>query len=129
VQKLLREYGHKVTPARLAVLNIFARSKSPLAAEDVQKKLQLDLVTVYRTLAVFEKSGILIRVNLGKDSAHYELARNHHHHIVCTNCDRVEDFRNEKVEKILASIVRRSSKFIKIREHSLELFGLCSNCV
>ena len=127
MDEILKENGYKITPARLAILEVFAKIKKPLNAEQVYKKLvskNFDQATIYRTLTAFEKSGILKRIDLHKDSAHFELAQEHHHHIVCTNCNKVEDFENKEIEKVLRRIVGKSSKFKSIKEHSLELFGL-----
>lgn len=117
----------------MAILEIFSKSQSPLDAESVYKKLKkmqknINEVTVYRTLSSFTSEGILKRIDLRKNSTYFELIDKHHHHIVCTNCDTVEDFENGEVEKILGKIVTKLSKFKRIREHSLELFGLCVKC-
>jgi len=136
MREILKERGYKVTPARLAILDIFTKSKKPLSAEMVYKKLDreknINEVTVYRTLATLEKSGVLNRADLRKDSLYFELADEHHHHLVCTNCDRVEDFENLEIEKEIEKIKRRvvetSSQFKNINDHSLEIFGLCQAC-
>src|SRR3989344_7856161 len=128
MQELLKEKGYKITPARLAILGLFAKSKKPIDADNVYRKLaskNFDQATVYRTIASFEKSGILRRVDLRKDSVHYELAEEHHHHIVCTNCKNVEDFENNEIENALSKLLKKSSRFKSITEHSLEIFGLC----
>jgi len=83
---------------------------------------------VYRTLTSFEESGILKKVDLRKNSMHFELSDSHHHHIVCTACDTVEDFENKEIEKVLAKVAGKSSRFKNIKEHSLEIFGLCMKC-
>ena len=111
-------------------MDIFTKSKKPMDAESVYRKLagkNFDQATIYRTLTAFEKSGILKKVDLRKDSAHFELADEHHHHIVCTSCDAVEDFENKELEKVLAKV--KLSKFKNIKEHSLEFFGLCRVCL
>lgn len=135
MKDLLKEKGLKVTPARLAILDIFAKSKVPLSAErifsDLKRKKEnknINEATVYRTLTNFEEVGILIKVDFRKDSSFFELAKEHHHHIACLKCDAVEDFESSEVEKVLGRIARNSSKFINIKEHSLELFGLCKAC-
>lgn len=130
MREILKEKGYKATPARMAILEIFSKSKMPLDAESVYKKTKnINEATVYRTLSALEKSGILKKVDLRKDSIYFELAEEHHHHIVCTKCNDVEDFENKDIEKFLGRIVGKSSKFKSIKEHSLELFGLCRMCV
>lgn len=135
LKKLLRVKGQKATPARVFILEIFAKKKKPLNATVVYKELLknnktkgINEVTVYRTLASLEETKILKRVDLRKESAYFELENEHHHHIVCTNCNTLEEFENEKIEEALKKIAVKSPKFKSIREHSLELFGLCVNC-
>jgi Fur family ferric uptake transcriptional regulator len=134
-KKLLREKGQKATLARVFILDIFSKKKEPLNAVMVYKELlkraktkDINEVTVYRTLASLEEANILRRVDLRKESVYFELENEHHHHIVCTNCDTVEEFENDKIEEVLKKIATQSPRFKSIKEHSLELFGLCVNC-
>lgn len=131
MREILKAKGFKTTPARLAILEILSKSKFPLDAESVHNKLKgkkINEVTVYRTLTSLEEGGMLKRVDLRKNSVYYELNKEHHHHIVCTNCNEMEDFKSDEVENILRRIVVKSSKFKNIKEHSMELFGLCRAC-
>ncbi|OGI60410.1 hypothetical protein A2641_00050 [Candidatus Nomurabacteria bacterium RIFCSPHIGHO2_01_FULL_37_25] len=136
MKEILKERGYKATPARLAILEIFIKSKAPLAAENVYKELKrskknkdINEATVYRTLSLFEEGKVLTKIDFRKGSVFFELNKKHHHHITCFKCDTVEEFESTAIEKVLGGIVRNSSKFINIKEHSLELFGLCKNCV
>lgn len=129
--EILKNSNIRVTSSRVMILENFYKTKRPIRAEDVYLNLKnnLDEATVYRTLSSFEKNKIIRRVNLKKDSAYFELNNDHHHHIVCESCGKIEDFReNVEIEKILKKIVEGSSNFKNINEHSLELFGLCNFC-
>lgn len=128
---LLKESGFKVTPTRLSVLSLFSGDCKPINAEYIFDKLKskdINLVTVYRTLASFEKAGILKRVDLHKESVYYELAYHHHHHIICTDCGVVESFEECGVKNLSKNVLGKSSKFKTINQHSLEFFGLCKSC-
>lgn len=130
-EEILKNSDIRVTSSRVMILENFYKTKRPIRAEDVYLNLKnkLDEATVYRTLSSFEKNKIIRRVNLKKDSAYFELNNDHHHHIVCESCGKIEDFReNVEIEKILKKIVEGSSNFKNINEHSLELFGLCNFC-
>lgn len=125
-----------MTPARRAVLDILTKAKLPLTVGDISKELKksprnkdIDGVTVYRALSLFEESGVVKKVDLRKDSAYFEIADCHHHHIACMKCETIEDFESKEIEKALGLIVRNSSKFADIRDHSLELFGICKRCL
>lgn len=135
MKNLLREHGYKATPARIAILDIFSKSDNPLSAKNVYRKIKntkegknINEATVYRTISSLQESKILKKIDLRKDSAYFELAQEHHHHIICIKCEKVEDFENSKIEKLINRIVENSSKFKNIKEHSLELFGLCRVC-
>lgn len=129
--KLLKSGGLKITPARLAVLDIFSKNHKPISADMICKKLDVKIneATVYRMVSSFEEKGLIKRVDLRRESVYFELNNDHHHHIVCVNCGVLEDFKeNKEIEKILESVIKKSTKFIKIKEHSLELFGFCKAC-
>ena len=135
-ERLLKEKCLKITPARLAVLEIFSSNNKPFSVDDIQIKLsknrnikKINEATIYRIISAFEKLGILRRVDLRRDSICFELSDDHHHHLVCNSCGLIEDFKENKgIEKILEQIVKKSSEFKNIKEHSLELFGVCKNC-
>jgi Fur family ferric uptake transcriptional regulator len=135
LKNILKGKGQKATLARVSILDIFSKKKEHLNALMVYKELlkrhktkDINEVTVYRTLASLEEANILRRVDLRKESVYFELQDEHHHHIVCTNCNSIEEFESEKIEEALEKIVTKSSRFRNIKEHSLQLFGLCVNC-
>lgn len=128
---LLKGKGLKATSSRLAVLGAFSGECMPLNAEGVAKKLRtkdLNLVTVYRTLASFEEAGLLKRIDLHKDSAYYELAGHHHHHVICKGCGLIESLGGCDAERLSKNVLKKASKFSLIKEHSLEFFGVCKKC-
>jgi Fe2+ or Zn2+ uptake regulation protein len=131
VEKLLQKHKLKVTPAREAILKLFSYDCKPLSAEDIAQRFtnkQINLVTVYRTLATFEKAGILKQVDLRKDAISYELTNHHHHHIVCVRCGIMETFELCGIGKISKDVLKHSKQFKEVKEHSLELFGVCRTC-
>lgn len=130
--EILRERGLKATPARELILATLGAKRVPRTAQDLfdvlGKKHTIDLVTIYRTLASFEKVGIVNRVDLRRDAVAYELAGEHHHHIVCTECGTVEDFDACGLESLIMKVQSRAKGFAQISAHSLELFGVCRTC-
>jgi Fur family ferric uptake transcriptional regulator len=122
--------GLKVTPARLAILDVFSKDCKPINAEYIFNRLhgeKVNLVTIYRTLSTFAKKGILRSVNVHAESAHYELAELHHHHLICKDCGKIEEISicNELLDKEAMS---HSTKFQSIQSHSVEFFGVCKKC-
>lgn len=123
----------KATPARVAILEILKKSKTPRTIEEIQKSLEkrsINLVTVYRSLHSLHKSSIVRRIDFQHGHAHYELAgTSDHHHLVCIKCDRVEDFGDCGAEEMVRRAIKSSRHFSRVRDHSFELFGLCKSCV
>ncbi len=130
LKNLLREKSCKVTPTRLAVLEVLQRAKKPMNAAQISQILgsSHDQVTVYRTLQTLETAGIIKQITFHDRAAYYEpAAMDEHHHAVCTNCHAVEDI----TDCCLASMEKtalKQSNFAFITRHSLEFFGLCKRC-
>jgi Fur family ferric uptake transcriptional regulator len=130
-KKILNELGFKATPARITILALFSKGCNPMNVEQVYlkvKKTEIDLVTVYRTLTSFEKKGLLRKVDMQKDAAYFELNADHHHHIICTNCEKVSEFENADDSKLIAQALKQTKDFKSISHHSFDLFGICNSC-
>ncbi len=121
----------KNTPARSAISNFLINSPSPVDAEQIinylrSKRLHTNKVTVYRYLDALFKGGILDRIDFGEGKYRYEFKKEHHHHLICNKCARVEDVSGEYLSD-LESKIRKENGFL-IKSHSLEFYGLCKNC-
>ena len=89
------------------------------AGEDV------GLATVYRVLTQFEQAGLLIRHHFESGKAVFELnGGNHHDHIVCIKCGRVEEFYDAEIEKRQISAAEKLG--FKMQDHSLTIYGVCA---
>ena len=128
--KELRNTGLKVTVPRLRVLELFHQSKDRhLTAEDVYRKLLEDhadigLATVYRVLTQFEQAGLLMRHHFESGKAVYELNEgNHHDHLVCLQCGRVEEFYDAEIEKRQTKVAK--DRGFSIHDHQLYLYVDC----
>ncbi|MES2182254.1 MAG: ferric iron uptake transcriptional regulator [Pseudomonadota bacterium] len=130
-QKDLKNAGLKATLPRLKVLSLFENSKERhLSAEDIYKVMinsgeDVGLATVYRVLTQFEQAGLLIRHHFESGKAVFELnGGNHHDHIVCIKCGRVEEFYDEEIEKRQQKAAE--SLGFKMQDHSLTIYGICN---
>jgi Fur family transcriptional regulator, ferric uptake regulator len=130
-QKDLKNAGLKATLPRLKILELFENSAARhLSAEDVYKILlsageDVGLATVYRVLTQFEQAGLLLRHHFESGKAVFELNEgNHHDHIVCVKCGRVEEFYDEEIEKRQKEAAE--SRGFKMQEHSLMIYGICA---
>ncbi len=121
----------KNTPARSAIYDFLVRSSSPVDAGQIikflrSKNLNTNKVTVYRNLDALFKNGLLERVEFGEGKFRYEFKKNHHHHLICTNCGKIEDISGEYLT-VIENKIRKENGFI-VKSHSLEFYGLCRNC-
>ena len=127
----LKNAGLKATLPRLKVLSLFETSdKRHLSAEDIYKMLlatgeDVGLATVYRVLTQFEQAGLLIRHHFESDKAVFELNQgDHHDHIVCMQCGRVEEFCDTQIEARQHKAAKERG--FTIREHSLYIYADCA---
>ncbi|NBX00628.1 MAG: ferric iron uptake transcriptional regulator [Methylophilaceae bacterium] len=127
----LKNVGLKATLPRLKVLSLFEKSKERhMSAEDVYKILlstgdDVGLATVYRVLTQFEQAGLLLRHHFEGGKAVFELNHGEHHdHIVCMQCGRVEEFCDENIE--LLQHKAAEERGFKINEHSLYIYADCT---
>lgn len=127
-QKVLQEKGLKITTARVEVLDLLERKGDPSDVVFIVDNLKThaDQATIYRVIEVLTKNGIVNKIDFGDGKYRYELAGDHHHHLICTSCSRIEDVEGESL-KNLEKQIRDKNRFL-IKSHSLEFFGLCQNC-
>ena len=128
----LKSTGLKATIPRLKILEIFQRSgQRHLTAEDVFRVLLLErsdvgLATVYRVLTQFEQAAILSRSHFESGKAVYELNEGQHHdHLVCLDCGKVEEFYDAEIEKRQNAVAK--SKGFAIADHALSLYAHCTS--
>jgi Fur family ferric uptake transcriptional regulator len=127
----LKSTGLKVTLPRLKILEIFQKgAQRHMTAEDVFKVLLDDqsdvgLATVYRVLSQFEQAEILTRSHFESGKAVYELNEGQHHdHLVCLDCGRVEEFFDAQIEQ-RQNLVAKEKGFA-IADHALSLYAHCT---
>ncbi len=129
----LRKAGLKVTLPRMKILEMLENSETRhLSAEDVYKSLldsgeEIGLATVYRVLTQFETAGLVERHHFEGGHSMFELAEgDHHDHILCVKCGRVDEFLDETIEQRQKQIARDAG--YEITDHSLYIYGICADC-
>ncbi len=127
----LKSTGLKATLPRLKILEIFQNgTQRHMTAEDVfrvllEERSDVGLATVYRVLAQFEQADILTRSHFESDKAVYELNEGQHHdHLVCLDCGRVEEFYDAQIEQRQQAVAR--AKGFRIADHALSLYAHCT---
>ncbi|HEY9150864.1 MAG TPA: ferric iron uptake transcriptional regulator [Gammaproteobacteria bacterium] len=129
----LRKAGLKVTLPRMKILEMLENSETRhLSAEDVYKSLlesgeEIGLATVYRVLTQFETAGLVARHHFEGGHSMFELNEgDHHDHILCVKCGRVDEFMDETIEKRQRQIAQDAG--YEITDHSLYIYGICPDC-
>ena len=128
----LSEQGYRLTPQRMMVLSAIANSEHHISAEEiyvqvVAKYPHVNISTVYRTLDLLKRLGLVTETDLGGGRVRYHPAdKGHHHHLVCQECGAIIDL-DESVLSSLKSRLLQEYKFSADLRH-LAIFGRCSNC-
>lgn len=129
----LKKAGLKATLPRIKILEILESAEPRhMSAEDVYKVLleageDVGLATVYRVLTQFEGAGLVTRHNFEGGHAIFELNEgNHHDHILCIKCGRLDEFFDETIERRQHAIARERG--YAMTDHSLTIYGICEAC-
>jgi Fur family ferric uptake transcriptional regulator len=132
-QDFLAGQGLKLTAERAALLREIFSAHYHFEADELlfkmkEKRVKISRATIYRTLELLVKSGMVRRVHLGEDHYHYEFVRgnSHHDHLICTTCGSVIEFNDPILEKRQLEICQR--KKFTATFHNLQILGLCDSC-
>jgi Fur family ferric uptake transcriptional regulator len=126
----LKSSGLKATGPRLKILEVFQHSsRRHMTAEDVYKSLlaedaDIGLATVYRVLMQFEQAGLLSRSHFESGKSVFELNEGQHHdHLVCISCGRVEEFYDAEIETRQRQVAEQRG--FELQDHALALYAVC----
>ena len=130
----LKNAGLKVTIPRLKILQILEKQvdERHLTAEMVYKILiseneEIGLATVYRVLTQFEAAGIVTRHHFEGGNSIFELdTGDHHDHILCMKCGKVDEFTDELIEARQQEVASKLG--YELTDHGLYLYGFCPQC-
>ncbi len=133
-KSFLRGRGLKVTRTRALIFEeIFAAPTVHPNAEEIYRKLEskkkrVSLATIYRTLNLLVKSGVVSAVDLGEDHSHFEPEwdRTAHGHLICLSCGRVQEFSRREFQAAIDRIGKE--KGFKLDKFSIQVFGFCRAC-
>ena len=128
----LSELGYRLTPQRVMVLSAIENSDNHISAEEIYAQIvakypQVNISTVYRTLELLKRLGLVTETDLGGGRVRYHPAdKGHHHHLVCQECGAIIDL-DESLLSSLKSTLLREYKFSADLRH-LAIFGHCAKC-
>jgi Fur family ferric uptake transcriptional regulator len=130
LRSLLKNEAASLTKPRKIIFDLLLNQEPQSMQVLVQRaKGKVDRATVYRTLELFERLGIVHRLNIGWKYK-FELSdifTGHHHHFYCTNCGRMFDLPDNPMLEIMIDTVAAKTDFLP-RGHQLEIYGICSDC-
>jgi Fur family ferric uptake transcriptional regulator len=129
----LRSRDHKITGPRRAILEVLGKHRHPMTNKEIMAALpdiQCDLATVYRSMHLLLKMGLVQKFDFGDGTARFELVldstHGHHHHLVCTNCAKVVEIEECFPEALQQNIANKNG--FRAISHRLEFFGICPDC-
>lgn len=130
---LCRQNGKRITRERLSLFEGVAKEKGHFSVDELILKLKsrgckVSRDTMYRNLPLLLEAGLLRQSFQSGRGTFYEAAvgRGHHDHLICSQCGKIIEFVNERIEKFQDEIARR--KHFRLQSHTLQLVGVCSKC-
>ena len=131
-RELSRQNGLKLTHQRLEIFNVLSSMRDHPSAEDIfdEVKKRIPTIafdTVYRTLSLFERHGLISKVNYLEGRIRYDSVTERHHHLICTRCRKIEDFHWPELDQL--RIPSETRHWGRIEKKYLELRGLCQDCL
>lgn len=132
----LNERGWRMTPQREKILQVFQNLNKGqhLSAEDLYQLLesedeQISLSTIYRTLKLMSRMGILRELELAEGHKHYELNQPypyHHHHLICVRCNKTIEFKSDSILKIGSKTAKKEG--YHLLDCQLTIHAICPTC-
>ncbi|MEZ4551195.1 MAG: Fur family transcriptional regulator [Desulfobacterales bacterium] len=132
VQKL-KENGYKITPQRLAIIRILAKSEGHPSVEGIYEQLKdafptMSLATVYRNILLVKTLGEVLELGFPDGSNRYDGNKPYPHpHVICIRCKKIVDPHLESLDQMKKEVA--SETRFKILNHRLDFFGICGDCM
>ena len=130
----LRARGHRSGAARSAVIELLGRQHCCLTAQEIFDQLRgegrrVGIASIYRALDQLTRDGFVQRIDIGGDTSRFEPVHTggeHHHHLVCDDCGKVEAFEDDELERALRKVEGRTG--YSVAGHDVVLRGACETC-
>ena len=129
LREKLQEKGLKVTPQRVAIYEAIVALENHPTAENVIEYIKenhpnISVGTVYKVLDSLVENGLLQKVKTEKDIMRYDAVLSDHHHLYCTETDRIEDYEDEKLNALINNYFKKVKiKNFKVRDIKLQITG------
>ena len=132
VSATLHELGYRLTPQRIMVLDAVEDADSHISVDEIYTQVlarypHMNISTVYRTLELLEKLGLVTKTDLGDGRVRYHsIKKGYHHHLVCQKCGVLIDIEESILSPLWAEILKKYD--FRINMKHLAFFGLCPKC-
>jgi Fur family peroxide stress response transcriptional regulator len=128
----LREYGHRITPQRMAVIRTLIHNSGHMSIERVYDQVKADfpmtsLSTIYKTTTLLKEMGELIELSIPNSGSYYDCLNPFPHpHLVCNNCSSIIDVDVGSLSDLPQKVSMETG--YQITSHRLDFFGICPQC-
>ncbi len=128
----LRDSGHKITPQRLAIAKILARSEGHPSVEEIHDQIKTDfptmsLATVYRNIVLIKSIGEVLELGFPDGRNRYDGNKpDPHPHVICIKCNRIVDADLDSLDEMKRKVAAETD--FQILNHRLDFFGVCARC-
>jgi Fur family ferric uptake transcriptional regulator len=133
LRQLLRERGLKATRQRDEILRALKEAGSHITVDELYRSVRrknphIGYATVYRTLRLLSETGWASARRFGDRTARFEPrpAGEHHDHLICLGCQKIEEFEDGRLEALQDRVARRQG--FRVMDHKLEIYGYCRSC-
>ncbi|CAB1085024.1 Ferric uptake regulation protein FUR [Olavius algarvensis Delta 1 endosymbiont] len=129
----LKDHGHRITPQRLAVVKILAKSEGHPSVENIHARIKNDfstmsLATVYKNILLIKSLGEVLELGFPDGSNRYDGNKpTPHPHVICIRCKKIVDPDLDNLDELEKEVASETN--FKILNHRLDFFGICSNCM
>ena len=128
----LREQGYRLTPQRLAILEVLRQAEGHLSPTQIYNQVVREIpglteATVYRTLNFLTEQGLVLVAHLGRGQLVYEFAEHDHHHLVCRNCGEMQEIDHLQLKQLYDNFLDNTG--YKINTIHATFFGYCPECL
>lgn len=128
----LRRLGLKSTSQRDDIAHVFFASERHISVDELYRQVRqvnprIGYATVYRTMKLLTECGLAVERHFRDGEARYESSEGHHHdHLICEVCGRIEEFEEDRIERLQAEIAHKLG--FELSGHKMELYGVCLDC-
>lgn len=130
-REYLQEHRLNTTQQRELIVAYFFKSHEHVSIDELlarvrKRNAKVGYATVYRTLKLLVEAGLAIQRQFGDGQARFELAGEHHDHLICTQCGLISEFEDEEIEALQEKVAERFG--FEVERHRHELYGRCRDC-